>query len=112
MFFDSNNMISQFEERNELFKLKKEKRYYQKEIVNTQKDLTALLTSNSHLEQYAREKFQMKKDNEEALMELCICSLIGKLNNAIREEENGDRTQFKIFRIMCLPCGWSGAVVI
>ena len=65
MFFDSNNMISQFEERNELFKLKKEKRYYQKEIVNTQKDLTALLTSNSHLEQYAREKYQMKKDNEE-----------------------------------------------
>lgn len=65
MFFDSNNLISQFEERNVLFKLKKEKRYYQKEIVNTQKDLTALLTSNSHLEQYAREKFQMKKDNEE-----------------------------------------------
>jgi hypothetical protein len=65
MFFDSNNMIRQFEDRNELFKLKKEKRYYQKEILSTQEDLTALLTSNSHLEQYAREKYQMKKDNEE-----------------------------------------------
>jgi len=65
MFFDSNNMIRQFEDRNDLFKLKKEKRYYQKEIVSTQKDLMALLTSNSHLERYAREKYQMKKDNEE-----------------------------------------------
>jgi uncharacterized protein YpmS len=65
MFFDRNNMIDQFHERNTLFILKKEKRYYQKEISSTKEDLTALLTSNSHLEKYAREKFRMRKDNEE-----------------------------------------------
>ena len=53
-----------------------------------------------------------KKDAEEDLMSLCVCSLIGKVYPATREEEDGTRTDFEVFRVMCLPCGWSGAIVL
>lgn len=65
IFFDKNNLLSQFEERHVLFELKKEKRYYQNEIKSTREQLNQLMTNNATLEKFAREKYLMKKDNEE-----------------------------------------------
>ncbi len=65
LFFDSNSLISQYEDRQVLYELKKEKRYYQEEISKTQEQLNELKTDNRSLEKFAREKYKMKKDNEE-----------------------------------------------
>ena len=64
VFFDKNNLISQYEDRQALYELKKEKRYYQEEIENTHEQLNELMTDNRSLEKFAREKYLMKKDNE------------------------------------------------
>jgi len=50
----------------------------------------------------------MKNDNE-VLMDACICSLLGNINDAITENDDGSKTTIKVFRVMCLPCGWGGA---
>ncbi len=65
VFFDKNNLISQYEDRQALYELNKEKRYYQEEIENTHEQLNELMTDNRSLEKFAREKYKMKKANEE-----------------------------------------------
>ena len=64
-FIDKNNLISQYQDRQVLYELDKEKRYYQSEIQNTQDKLNELKTDNSSIEKFAREKYLMKKENEE-----------------------------------------------
>ena len=64
LFFDKYSLISQYEDRNVLFGLKKEKQYYQDEIKNTSGDLRDLKNDKT-LEKFAREKYMMKKENEE-----------------------------------------------
>jgi len=68
LFFDKNNLVSQFEERQKLFELKKEKRYYQDEIRSTREQLDELMTDNVSLEKFAREKYLMKKENEDLFL--------------------------------------------
>jgi len=65
MFFDRNSLLRQYGDREDLYQLKKEKLYYQDEIQQTKKDLNELLTDKASLEKFAREKYLMKKDNEE-----------------------------------------------
>ena len=65
VFFDKNNLISQYQDRQVLYELDKEKRYYQSEIQTTQDKLNELKTDNSSIEKFAREKYLMKKENEE-----------------------------------------------
>ena len=65
VFFDKYSLINQYEDRNILFGLKKEKRYYQEEIKNTRNELKELTTDNKTKEKFAREKYLMKKDNED-----------------------------------------------
>jgi len=64
-FIDKNNLISQYQDRQVLYELDKEKRYYQTEIQITQDKLNELKTDNSSIEKFAREKYLMKKENEE-----------------------------------------------
>ena len=64
-FIDKNNLISQYQDRQVLYELDKEKRYYQSEIQTTQDKLNELKTDNSSIEKFAREKYLMKKENEE-----------------------------------------------
>ena len=64
-FIDKNNLISQYQDRQVLYELDKEKRYYQTEIQTTQDKLNELKTDNSSIEKFAREKYLMKKENEE-----------------------------------------------
>ena len=65
IFFDKYSLINQYEERNTLFGLRKEKHYYQEEIKNTRNELNELITDNKTLEKFAREKYLMKKENED-----------------------------------------------
>lgn len=64
-FFDQHNMIDQVELRAELYQLTNDKEYYQAEIQQIREDLDELLSDNDKLEKFAREKYFMKKPNEE-----------------------------------------------
>ena len=64
-FFDQNKLITQFQYRAELAKLKEEKNFYKEELITIQEDLYELQSNPITLEKFAREKYLMKKDNEE-----------------------------------------------
>ena len=64
-FFDQHDMISQIEYKAELYQLNEDKEYYQREIIQIKEDLEELLSDNRKLEKFARERYFMKKDNEE-----------------------------------------------
>jgi len=65
-FFDSRDLItSHFRERRELLRLEESKKYYEQQISVTRRELDQLKTNPAVLERYAREKFLMKKDNED-----------------------------------------------
>jgi hypothetical protein len=55
-----------------------------------------------------------KKDSEEHLLSLCVseCSVMGLMNPAIKENADGSRTNILVFKVMCVPRGWSGAFVL
>jgi cell division protein FtsB len=65
LFFDRHDIISQYKLRKELHKLEEEKSFYLKEIEKDSKNLNELLTNPKTLEKFAREKYLMKKDNED-----------------------------------------------
>ena len=66
LFFDSRDLItSHFKERNELLSLEKSKLYYEQQINATKQELEQLKTNPALLEKYAREKYLMKRDNED-----------------------------------------------
>ena len=68
LFFDTNNLLSQYDNKQELKELLLQKEYYLNEI-NKNKETTKDLTSDLiHLEKYAREKYLMKRDNEEIFL--------------------------------------------
>lgn len=64
-FFDQNNLITQIQYRLQLNQLEKEKAFYQGEIKGIQKDMNELQQNPKSLEKFAREKYMMKKDDEE-----------------------------------------------
>ena len=66
LFFDSRDLItSHFRERKELVQLEESKKYYQQQIAVTKQELEQLKTNPAVLEKYAREKYLMKRDNED-----------------------------------------------
>jgi cell division protein FtsB len=65
VLFDKNNMIDQYQRRKDYMKLKAEADYYEKEIEKAKSEREELFTNTSTLEKFAREKYFMKKDNEE-----------------------------------------------
>ena len=65
LFIDEHDMISQMQLKSELRDLVKTKDYYDEQIEVTKKDLEELLTNNDNLERFAREKYLMKKPNED-----------------------------------------------
>lgn len=64
-FFDKNDLFSQYELAQKLKALKTEEKYYQAEIEKNKSDMIELRTNPANLEKFAREKYMMKKDNEE-----------------------------------------------
>lgn len=68
LFFDRNDLLSQYEYQSQLSKLQEEKEFYQKETAQVKKDLEELTTDMKKLEKFAREKYLMKKDDEDVFV--------------------------------------------
>ena len=67
-FFDKNDIIAQYEFKSQVDKLQEEKDFYVKEIETVKKDLNELNTNFNTAEKFAREKYFMKKDNEDVFV--------------------------------------------
>ena len=64
-FFDDRDLVSNYQHRKELQELEKSAEYYRQEIQKTSTELNQLRTDAATLEKYAREKYLMKRDNED-----------------------------------------------
>lgn len=65
LFFDKNDLLTQYDRVKELKELYQSKAYYNEQIASESKELEQLRTNPATLEKYAREKYMMKRDNEE-----------------------------------------------
>lgn len=68
LFFDRNDVASQYDYRTKVKKLEEEKEFYNKEIAQAEKDLQELTTNSEKLEKFARERYLMKRDNEDVFV--------------------------------------------
>ena len=64
-FFDRNDLLTQYDRKQELRKLETSTSFYEKEIATTKKDLIDLNNKPAILEKFAREKFYLKRPNED-----------------------------------------------
>jgi cell division protein DivIC len=65
LFFDSDDVTSQWKRINELKQLQQSEKDMSNQIADTKKELELLKTNPSTLERYARETYMMKRDNED-----------------------------------------------
>lgn len=65
IFLDSNDFISQWRLSQKLKALEKEKDFYQEKIQEVQKDREELLSNQDLIEKFARERYLMKKKEED-----------------------------------------------
>jgi cell division protein FtsB len=67
-FFDKHDFILEHTYRQKLHDLQKELTYYETEIVKNRELTTELFTNPKNLERFAREKYFMKRDNEDVFV--------------------------------------------
>lgn len=65
LFFDQNDLSSQMHYVKQRKNLEAEKEFYEKEISKVERSLDELSSDPKELEKFAREKYLMKKDNED-----------------------------------------------
>src|SRR4051812_20040469 len=66
LFFDDRDIITtHIKYKDELRQLQQSKLFYEKEITNTKIELEQLRSDAAKIEKYAREKYYMKRDNED-----------------------------------------------
>ena len=68
IFFDKNDLFSQYQYHQQVSKLKQERDFYKSETDKVTKDLDELTSNPEKLEKFAREKYLMKKDNEDVFV--------------------------------------------
>jgi cell division protein FtsB len=68
VFFDENNMFVQRQRTQELVQLNKKIDYYKTQVAQARQELKDLDNDPTALEKYAREKYFMKRDNEEVFI--------------------------------------------
>ena len=68
LFFDSDNLMEQIKLNRNIKHLEKQKEFYAKEIAKNKSAIKALKYDTTKLEKYAREKYYMKKDNEDVFV--------------------------------------------
>lgn len=68
LYFDKNDVFTQFELISKCKKLNAEKTYYITEIEKNKKEIAELQTNKESLETFAREKYLMKRDNEDVFV--------------------------------------------
>jgi cell division protein FtsB len=64
-FFGKNDILTQLNRRHELKELQQSREYYTSRIQIERKELEELKSNPATLEKYAREKYLMKRDNED-----------------------------------------------
>jgi len=65
LFFDQRDFFQQRERAAELKKVEDAKKYYQKEIEYTQKQLNNIQNNKAAIEKYARERYLLRREGEE-----------------------------------------------
>lgn len=65
LFFDPKDILSDFERREKLNELENSEQHLKKLINESQQELDLLINDAQSIEKYAREKYMMKKDNED-----------------------------------------------
>ena len=65
IFFDESNLFVQRQRTRELNDLNRKIEYYRTQVDQTKQELKSLQNDPAILEKYAREKYFMKRDNEE-----------------------------------------------
>lgn len=65
LFFDKNDVFTQSARKKQLRDLEESKQYYSDRIATERKELEELKSNPGTLEKYAREKYLMKRDNED-----------------------------------------------
>src|SRR5687768_3468705 len=65
LFFDKNDVFTQAARKRQLKDLQESKQYYTDRITTERKELEELKSNPGALEKYAREKYLMKRDNED-----------------------------------------------
>jgi hypothetical protein len=68
LYFDKNDVFTQFDLIKKCNKLNSEKEYYITEIENNKKEVIELQSNQKSLETFAREKYLMKRDNEDVFV--------------------------------------------
>lgn len=68
LFFDKNDLFSQLARSRQLKQLEESKQYYSGQIAIEQTELDKLRTNPATLEKYAREKYLMKRENEDLFL--------------------------------------------
>jgi cell division protein FtsB len=64
----NNGIIRQINQTKEINQLENQIEYYKNDIENVKKSINALRYDTAHLEKYAREKYFMKRDNEDVFV--------------------------------------------
>ncbi|MEP7373315.1 MAG: septum formation initiator family protein [Chitinophagaceae bacterium] len=65
LFFDKNDVFTKSARDKQLTELEKSKQYYTDRIASERKELEQLKSNPGTVEKYAREKYLMKRDNED-----------------------------------------------
>jgi len=68
IFSDRNGLVNQFEQKSNYNKVLKENEYFKTEITKLQYDYDNLFSNPKNLEKYAREKYLMKRDDEDVFI--------------------------------------------
>ena len=65
LFFDSNDLVTQYKLNKKLNDLENEKAYFEEKIAEVKQDREELLSNRELLEKFARENYFMKKKSED-----------------------------------------------
>jgi len=64
-FFDRNDIFTQYDLKQQVLKLEKERDYYLQQITANNQAIEELHTNQKSIEKFARETYLMKRDNED-----------------------------------------------
>lgn len=67
-FFDRNDIFTQYDLRQQVLKLEKERNYYLEQITANNEAIEELHTNQKSIEKFARETYLMKRDNEDVFV--------------------------------------------
>lgn len=68
LFLDENNFVTQYKKYSQLNALREKRTYYLQQIKITNQQYAELTTNPASQEKFAREKFRMKRDNEDVFV--------------------------------------------